>query len=82
MRKLSDLFYSRARFKDRVIAIKQVVDLIEKEIQNEEWDLGLIADYILELSGHISVLSRWVRKIVMLEMEKKKESKVEDTGKV
>jgi len=76
MRKLSDLFYSRARFKDRVIAIKQVVDLIEKEIQNEEWDLGLIADYILELSGHISVLSRWVRKIVMLELEKKKETKV------
>jgi hypothetical protein len=82
MEKITDLFYSKGRLKDRVIEIKQVVDLLLKELEKEDWDLYLIANYILELSGHISVVSRWIRKIRLDEIEKQKTDKGLDKGKV
>jgi hypothetical protein len=75
MEKITDLFYSKGKLKDRVLEIKQVVDLLLKELDKEDWDLYLIANYILELSGHISVVSRWVRKIRLDELEKEKSNK-------
>jgi hypothetical protein len=81
-RKITDLFYSKGRLKDRVIEIKQVVDLLLKELEKEEWDLYLIADYVLELSGHISVVSRWIRKIRLEEIEKDKSNNELGKGKV
>jgi hypothetical protein len=75
MEKITDLFYSKGRLKDRVIEIKQVVDLLLKELDKEEWDLYMIANYVLELSGHISVVSRWLRKIRLDELEKEKLNK-------
>jgi len=75
MEQLIDLFYTRARFRDRVIEIKQLTDLILKELENETVDMGLLADYILEMSGHISVLSRWLKKMRLEQIEKQKENK-------
>jgi len=82
MKKITDLFFSKGRLKDRVIEIRQVVDLLLKELDKEEWDLYLIANYVLELSGHISVVSRWVRKIRLDELEKEKNNRELDKSRV
>jgi len=71
MEKVVDLFYTRPRFKDRLLKIRQLIDLVLKELDNENLDLYIVFDYVHSIQANTTVLVRWLRKLMLEEIKKK-----------
>jgi len=78
MEKVVDLFYSKSRFKSKLIQIRQLIDLLLKELDNENLDLYIIFDYVYSIQTNTTVLYRWLKKLALEELEKKREIKEND----
>jgi len=72
MEKVVDLFYTRGRFKDKIIALKQVADLLLIELDKENVDTYLVYDYVHQMMGFILIMIRWLKKIRLEELKKEK----------
>jgi hypothetical protein len=75
MEKVVDLFYSKSRFKDKIIAVKQLCDLLLTELDNENIDLYIIFDYLHEITGKIAILIRWIKYLRLEELAKELNNK-------